>query len=282
MAAAVPLDPPCRILAALRSELDQGWNLRLCDPFWRLYLNDQPGATVRHPGGIHLLTPGRLHLLPAWGMFTACSPANRVIQHFLHLDLADWGRGLFTAPIALAPDPAACAAIRSLCAGEAAWTAGGRLRARAIALTALAEAVSALSATAQDQLVIGVSGSDPVAVVRRFVEEHLAEDLDLPRLAKVGGLSPRHLGAIFRERTGRTPMAYVRERRVANAAEILLSGGTPIEDVAGQVGFVNRYHFTRIFTRLTGCAPATYRRTRRPSAQPPSVPGRQPHRAFRP
>lgn len=264
MAIAAPLDPLCRILTAWQSEIGVGWNMRLSDPFWRIYLNEQAGAEVVHPGGVHRLQPGRLHLLPAWGEFTARCAGRAGLQHYLHLDLADWGRGLFTTPIALAPDPAACAALRGLCAGNTAWTAEGRLRARSVALAALAGAVATLPATAQDQLIAGISGNDPVAVMRRFVEEHLAEDLDLARLARACGLGPRQLGELCHVRTGRTPMAYVRERRVANAAELLLSGAVPIEDVAQRVGFVNRHHFSRIFSRLVGCGPAAYRRTRRP------------------
>lgn len=264
MAAAAPIDPLCRILTAWQADLGPSWNMRLCDPFWRVYLNEQSGAAVLHPGGVHQLVPGRLHLLPAWGEFTARCTGRAGIQHYLHLDLADWGRGLFRSPIALAPDPAACATIRHLCNGEAAWTAEGRLRARAFALQAVAGAVATLPSAAQDQLIAGISGDDPVAVARRFVEEHLAEDLSLARLAAACALSPRHLGDVFHARTGRTPMAYVRERRVANAAELLLTGAVPIEDVASRVGFVNRHHFSRIFSRLVGCGPASYRRTRRP------------------
>lgn len=264
MAAAAPIDPLCRILTAWQADIGPSWKFRLCDPFWRVYLNEQAGAEVVYPGGVHRLLPGRLHLLPAWGEFTARCQGRAGIQHYLHLDLADWGRGLFTVPLALPPDPAACATIRTLCDGTSAWTAAGRLRARAFALQTLAGAVATLPAEAQDQLVAGISGDDPVAVVRRFVEEHLAEDLDLGRLARACGLSPRHLGGVFQERTRRTPMAYVRERRVANAAELLLSGAVPIEDVAQRVGFVNRHHFSRIFARLVGCGPASYRRTRRP------------------
>lgn len=259
-----PIDPLCRVLTAQRAMLGSWWNLRLCDPFWRVYLNGQAGAEIEHPGGVHRLAPGRLHLLPAWGEFAGrCRAA--VEQHYLHVDLADWGRGVFAAPIALPPDAALAAEMRAL-AGPAAWTAPGRLRVRALALAALARAVELLPAAAQDALLAGLAGDDPAALARRFVEQHLAEDLDLRRLAAACGLSPRHLGEEFRRRTGRTPMAYLRERRVAHAAELLLAGRLPIEEVAGRCGFVNRHHFSRVFAGLVGCGPAAYRRARRPGA----------------
>ncbi len=279
MAAAAPIDPLCRILTAWKAGIDQRWSHRLCDPFWRLYLHDQSGAEVVHPGGVHRLVPHHLHLLPAWGDFSARCASRVGWQYYLHLDLADWGRGLICAPIALPADGSTCETMRNLCDGTTAWTASGRLRARALALSALAGAVATLDPVAQDQLIAGLSGDDPVSITRRFVEEHLAEDLDLSRLAKACGLSARHLGEVFNAGTGRTPMAYVRERRVAYAAELLLSGAVSIEDVAQRVGFVNRHHFSRIFARLVGCGPASYRRTRRPvsdcqAALSPAVPGR--------
>jgi AraC-like DNA-binding protein len=265
MSAAAPIDPLCRILTVQRAVLGPWWSLRLCDPFWRLYLNGQSGAEIAHPGGVHRLAPGRIHLLPAWGEFTGrCR--EPVEQWYVHADLADWGRAAFAAPIALAPDAAMCASLREL-SGPSAWSAGGRLRMRAFVLAALAQAVDQLPAEAQDGLLSGLAGDDPVAVARRFVEQHLAEDLDLQRLSSACGLSPRHLGEVFRARTGRTPMAYLRERRVAHAAELLLSDRLPIEQVAERCGFVNRHHFSRIFAGMVGCGPAAYRRTRQPGEE---------------
>lgn len=265
MSVATPIDPLCRILTAQRAVLGSWWNLRLCDPFWRVYLNGQAGAEIVHPGGVHRLLPGRLHLLPAWGEF-AGRCREPVEQCYLHVDLADWGRGILAAPVALPPDPAQCAALREL-AGAGAWSAAGRLRARALVLSALARAVDALPAEAQEGLLAGLAGDDPVALARRFIEQHLAEDVDLARLAAACDLSPRQLGEVFRARTGRTPMAYLRERRVAHAAELLLAGGLPIEAVAERCGFVNRHHFSRIFAGLVGCGPAAYRRSRRPGEE---------------
>lgn len=255
------IDPPCRILTIQHTTIGSWWRYRLCDPFWRLYLNGSDGAEVRHPSGVHRLAPGRLHLLPAWGDFAGRCQVP-VTHWYLHLDLGDWGRGVFAAPLALPPDPVACAALRAL-AGAAAWTAAGRLRARALALSTLAAAVETLPRAAQDGLLAGLVGDGAVARARRFIEEHLAEDVPLRRIAAAAALSPRQLGAVFRARTGRTPMAWLRERRVARAAELLLSDAQPIEAVAERCGFVNRHHFTRIFARLVGCGPAAYRRQRR-------------------
>jgi transcriptional regulator GlxA family with amidase domain len=97
----------------------------------------------------------------------------------------------------------------------------------------------------------------------RFVDEHLAERLTVTALARQCRLSEHHYSRVFHARLGRTPTRYIQERRVAVAAERLVSGPDPIERVAADAGFANRYHFTRVFTRCMGVPPATYRRTGR-------------------
>ena len=68
--------------------------------------------------------------------------------------------------------------------------------------------------------------------------------------------------SLFRERVGCTPAQYVLERRIAAAAQDLLFTNDSIEQIADRLGFANRYHLTRMFTRRVGIPPAAYRRTR--------------------
>ena len=86
---------------------------------------------------------------------------------------------------------------------------------------------------------------------------------DIRRVAAAVGLSPGHLRALFRTTLGQTPAAWLRERRVAAAAERLMSTDEPIDALATACGFADRFHFSRVFARLLGCGPAAYRATRR-------------------
>lgn len=254
-------DPPLRVLYVGRQTIDERWVHRLNDPFWRLYLNDRAGAEVSGPGWVHRLDPGRIHALPAW-----CGAAGRcrgqVGHDYLHIDCGDWGRQAFVRPIALPADPAAQAHLAAICAGER-FGPVERSRARAIAAACIAAAVAVLPAAGLAALEPPEAPGDPVAQAKRILTENLAEAVPLARVAAAVGLSPGHLRARFRAATARTPVAWLRERRVAVAAERLIAGDEPIEAVAAACGFADRFHFSRIFARLVGCGPAAYRRARR-------------------
>jgi AraC-like DNA-binding protein len=53
--------------------------------------------------------------------------------------------------------------------------------------------------------------------------------------------------------------AYVRERRLAWASEMLLQTDLPTSYIAAQAGFCDRGHFTRAFRDATGMTPRELR-----------------------
>ncbi len=95
------------------------------------------------------------------------------------------------------------------------------------------------------------------------IEEHPGGEHGRTELAKCCHLSEDHFGRLFRERVGCTPAQYVFERRIAAATQALLFTNDSIDQITGRLGFANRYHLTRMFSRRMGIPPAAYRRTRR-------------------
>jgi AraC family transcriptional regulator len=92
------------------------------------------------------------------------------------------------------------------------------------------------------------------------VEERLSDDLSLEDLAAAAGLSRAHFARSFRAATGQTPYAYLRERRVARARELLASSSRPVVEVAALTGFRSQSHLGRVFKAATGMTPGEYRR----------------------
>jgi transcriptional regulator GlxA family with amidase domain len=67
------------------------------------------------------------------------------------------------------------------------------------------------------------------------------------------GLSERSLHRKFKQLTGLTPAAYLRELRLERARELLLAGkAASVEAVALAVGFEDPYYFARIFHKRYG------------------------------
>jgi transcriptional regulator GlxA family with amidase domain len=98
-----------------------------------------------------------------------------------------------------------------------------------------------------------------VALALRTIEKRLADPLTIAALAAPSGLSEDHFARRFARVTGRPAMRWLQERRIAAAADQLIHSRTALDDIARATGFANRFHFTRIFTRLIGTPPAAYR-----------------------
>jgi AraC-like DNA-binding protein len=104
------------------------------------------------------------------------------------------------------------------------------------------------------------AGAEPEAVARikDYLMAHLAEPTDFQTLARQAGLSAWHLIRVFRKATGLTPHAWLVDRRVHHARELLRAGGSP-GHIAVQCGFADQAHLTRSFKARLGVTPGQYR-----------------------
>ena len=99
--------------------------------------------------------------------------------------------------------------------------------------------------------------------IAEFVETHIDQPLDLSWMAEAVGLMPCLFARQFRKSFGKPPYAYVLDRRVARAKELLETGSLPVKQIAAACGFSDQAHMTRLFRRVTGVPPASYRRQHR-------------------
>ena len=106
-----------------------------------------------------------------------------------------------------------------------------------------------------------IDTTDPLERARAFVEANAFETLSLETLAAVVGLSAYHFARQFTARFGISPMASVRERRMALAASRLAETEPPaLVDLAFDLGFETQEGFTRAFKRAHGVSPGRYRK----------------------
>jgi AraC-like DNA-binding protein len=94
-----------------------------------------------------------------------------------------------------------------------------------------------------------------------FALRHLDNpELGTAAICEATGLSPRAVQKAFLRQSGLTPTAYINERRLARAAE-LLSGPDQrsITEVAFDVGFQDPAFFSRCFRKRFGAAPSEWR-----------------------
>ena len=88
-----------------------------------------------------------------------------------------------------------------------------------------------------------------------YIQDQLATDLTVSRIAQAVYISPHHFTKLFKQSTGQSPHRYVVEARVRKAKELLSTGEFTISEAAYQVGFVDQSHLTRHFKRVFGLPP---------------------------
>ncbi|WP_022662572.1 GlxA family transcriptional regulator [Paucidesulfovibrio longus] len=101
-------------------------------------------------------------------------------------------------------------------------------------------------------------GDQEVLAAQKLAEQRPASSVG--DLADAGGLEPRTLHRRFLARLGLSPQAYLREVRVERAKKLLASGTRSVEDIAGEVGYLDAAGFRRLFKSATGLTPGEYRR----------------------
>jgi AraC-like DNA-binding protein len=92
---------------------------------------------------------------------------------------------------------------------------------------------------------------------RRRIDDDPAAPITLADLAEEAGLSRFQLLRGFARELGLTPHAYIVQRRIARARE-LIRAGRALADVAIAAGFCDQSHLTRCFVRQYGVTPRRY------------------------
>jgi len=103
---------------------------------------------------------------------------------------------------------------------------------------------------------------------RDAMDRTFADPLQIPRLARIAGVSPAHFIRTFRATFGETPHRYLQRRRVERAMFLLRSTERSVTDVCLDVGFNSLGSFSRTFQEIVGEAPSAFRRRGRMPAVP--------------
>lgn len=105
--------------------------------------------------------------------------------------------------------------------------------------------------------------------VTDYVEEHIDQEIRIADLAALVGVSAGYFHRAFRASTGRTPLAYVTERRIRRAMHMLETERVSMIEVALGIGFASPSHFTRTFQAMVGVSPSRYRSLTTPAVSSP-------------
>jgi AraC-like DNA-binding protein/ligand-binding sensor protein len=124
-------------------------------------------------------------------------------------------------------------------------------------LASFAQHLSLLS----NELMIKTAAAEPPAAVkaRAFIAEHLGESLTLEQVARAANMSAFYFCKVFKAATGLTFTNYVARARIEKTKQLLLNPHVRISEAAYEAGFQSLSQFNRVFRRVAGESPSTYR-----------------------
>ncbi len=85
------------------------------------------------------------------------------------------------------------------------------------------------------------------------------EPMRVDALAALSGVSSSHFNRLFKRSFGTSPIDWLRRERVSQAKRRLVESTETIKQIAEQVGYADRFFFSKDFKRYTGSTPGEFR-----------------------
>ncbi len=97
-------------------------------------------------------------------------------------------------------------------------------------------------------------------LVRRYIDEHFKESLNLDQLAELAHINKYYLVHAFRKAYGTSPINYLISRRIQESRFLLTNSDHSLSQIARILGFSSLSYFSQSFRRAEGVSPLEYRR----------------------
>lgn len=107
---------------------------------------------------------------------------------------------------------------------------------------------------------MGHTAEQTVEQARRFLRANRHRPVTLNEVAQAAYVTPNYLCRLFKERTGKSPLGYLQEIRMQDAAHFLTLTDLPIYSIAEKLGYDEPSYFARLFRRAYGQSPHAYRK----------------------
>jgi len=91
-----------------------------------------------------------------------------------------------------------------------------------------------------------------------YMKIHFSRDLSLDKLAKISNMNVSTFRRLFKQFTGYSPVAFLQQLRIAEAARLLLTKNVKVKYAGIKVGYNNQSYFVKIFKEAIGITPKEY------------------------
>ncbi|MBS2214014.1 helix-turn-helix transcriptional regulator [Carboxylicivirga mesophila] len=258
----------------------QNWEFNnLSFPFWRVYHNSFEGAAIIYNDQRIPITPDKLILIAPntsystymynnpipqsgyslkGGRVSHMSPSNEqyLLHLFIHFNLGmpydNATPGVHSLPINKELDTMLSAIKKHLNYEHSKFSFYSTLAINTI--------VNHLLSKLPEESWDDTTGDHRIITVIKYIERQLISDLSNPKLAGIAKMATNAFTRLFTKEKGISPQQYVKKKRIDKACILLHHSHMSIEEIASACGFADRYHFTRIFSKITDYSPAKYKK----------------------
>ena len=223
-------------------------------PFWRLYWNAQPGASIVLDGITYPIDPDKLILVAPhtdglgditvdvehfYIHFNVGSPFDQIQNEIISFDMREAWQEIIDEIIRLG--------------------SGDSYKARFSLLTQnlLIQCLSSIP----EEKVQNLQQID--SRIRKVLKEMERSGYAPCSNQELAGQLNMHTNAftrLFREQVKESPQRFMNIKRIELACQLLHDKSLSIDDIAKHLGFCDRYHFSRVFKQIQDCAPGQFQK----------------------
>ncbi|MGJ1211093.1 helix-turn-helix transcriptional regulator [Sphingobacterium multivorum] len=93
-----------------------------------------------------------------------------------------------------------------------------------------------------------------------YIDENIHHPISIEQLANQIFISKDHLIRLFKKHINTTPVNYINQKKIEKAQLMMLVDEDNIQQLCFRLGFENISYFNRLFKKLTGETPMSYKR----------------------
>ena len=101
---------------------------------------------------------------------------------------------------------------------------------------------------------------DIIGKCREYIHANLSSPISLGELSNLVKRTPHYLCALYKQKTGHTPIDDCIRIKIQNCCDQLDHSSLKIKEIAFSLGYGDPYYFSRLFKKIMGCSPSQYRK----------------------
>ncbi|WP_423360738.1 helix-turn-helix domain-containing protein [Melissococcus plutonius] len=96
-------------------------------------------------------------------------------------------------------------------------------------------------------------------LITQWIRIHSHENLTVQTIAEEFQLTPTYLSQLFKKYKGISTIQYINQKKIAQAAELLITTDKTIKEISMELGFSSEKYFMKVFKLTNKLTPTEFR-----------------------